>query len=391
MNPMVDSKGQYYSRSHLAYRLGTVNFEQEWPAIVEDRKSRAISTPLKDQSGAHLWFYPIESINDLIKTIDFNAKQPLSDQFIDKIKVQQDAWIDESYYSSVIEGAFSTRRQAEIVIRAGLAKNKSEQMILNNYHALNFVLDHLEESITHENFVILHHIVTENTLAPEDIMDQYRTDSVFVRNMADNTVIHEAPDAAQLFALMNDLFNFLANSELHPLLIGSMLHFYIGYVHPFYDGNGRTARAVMYWFLIKRGYDFFRFFSISRHINDLRGRYYQAFLDSEDGTGDITYFLLENLMITDQSIQDTLRTAHRSVRQKEVNKWLENKFGLLTVNQIQFLRFLSKKEEGRAMLTKRILKRWNNDNTAMDEIEELTGMGIIQKNGEKEIVLRHQS
>ncbi|MHB1682105.1 MAG: hypothetical protein ACYCYO_04650 [Bacilli bacterium] len=84
VNPMIDSKGQYYSRIHLAYRLGTVNFEQEWPAIVEDRKSRAISTPQKDQSGAHLWFCPIESIDDLIKTIDFNAKQPLSDQFIDK-------------------------------------------------------------------------------------------------------------------------------------------------------------------------------------------------------------------------------------------------------------------------------------------------------------------
>lgn len=91
--------------------------------------------------------------------------------------------------------------------------------------------------------------------------------------------------------MMEALVSFIQESELHPILKSCIAHFYFVYVHPFADGNGRTARALSYMMLLQAGYDFFRYFSISGLVSKERGKYYRAMLNVEESDSDMTYFI----------------------------------------------------------------------------------------------------
>ena len=91
--------------------------------------------------------------------------------------------------------------------------------------------------------------------------------------------------------MMDELLRFIQESEVSPLIKACIAHFYFVYVHPFFDGNGRTARALSYMILLQAGYNFFRYFSISGVIADERTRYYKAIKDVEDDDFDMSYFI----------------------------------------------------------------------------------------------------
>ena len=102
---------------------------------------------------------------------------------------------------------------------------------------------------------------------------------------------------------MDDLLSFINRSELHPLLKASIAHFYFVYVHPFTDGNGRTARALSLMMLLRTGYDFFRFFSISGIIAEERNGYYRSMRNVENAAGDMTYFIDFYAAMLDRSVK----------------------------------------------------------------------------------------
>jgi Fic family protein len=113
----------------------------------------------------------------------------------------------------------------------------------------------------------------------------------------DGEVAFIAPNAKQVNQLISDLCEF-ANSEnefIHPILKASMLHFFIGFIHPFMDGNGRTARALFYWFMMKKEYSLIKHISISRAILDSRTQYDKAYLKTEYDDNDLTYFILYSI------------------------------------------------------------------------------------------------
>lgn len=165
--------------------------------------------------------------------------------------------------------------------------NKSEQMVKNNYDALTYVLEHLEDAITEEVIMTIAQIVTRN--AAEEQMTDYRQSSVFVTGR--EGVVYTPPKATDVPTMMGALASFIQESELHPILKACIAHFYFVYVHPFADGNGRTARALCYMMLLQAGYDFFRYFSISELVSKERGKYYRAMLNVEESDSDMIYFI----------------------------------------------------------------------------------------------------
>jgi Fic family protein len=85
------------------------------------------------------------------------------------------------------------------------------------------------------------------------------------------------------------------NEFIHPVIKAIILHFMIGYVHPFENGNGRAARSIFYWYVLKKGYSLFEFMPISRVIKKAPSKYAQAYLFTESDDLDLTYFLNFNL------------------------------------------------------------------------------------------------
>lgn len=108
------------------------------------------------------------------------------------------------------------------------------------------------------------------------------------------------------------------SSFIHPIIKGIVLHFLIGYIHPFNDGNGRTARSLFYWYTLSHGYWFMEYLSISPEILRTKNQYALAYLYSEYDDLDLTYFIRYNLECLNLAFQEFIRYAE-SVQELQLN------------------------------------------------------------------------
>lgn len=95
-----------------------------------------------------------------------------------------------------------------------------------------------------------------------------------------------------------------ADEYTHPVIRSIILHFWLAYDHPFVDGNGRLARTLFYWSMLRHGYELFEYISISPRIKSSRGQYERAFLYTETDQNDLTYFILYHLRVIEQAVKD---------------------------------------------------------------------------------------
>jgi Fic family protein len=98
---------------------------------------------------------------------------------------------------------------------------------------------------------------------------------------------------------------------IHPIVRAIVAHFWLGYEHPFRDGNGRIARALFYYCLLREGYEVAEFLSISGPIDRSPRAYYMAFAHTETDTGDLTYFVLHQLDVIKIALGDLLQHLQR--------------------------------------------------------------------------------
>ena len=283
---------QYLPKKEIIHRLPvSMPISKVWPELQKARKEKSKKLPLHAIDGAPFWWVLTDGIIQESEEVISLARRELVFERPEYKVAFEEAVMDEAVYSSVIEGAFTTRKEAHDFIREGRApKNKSEQMIKNNYEALTYVLENIDVPITEKTVFDIYALVTKDTLAVDVPTDRYRNEGVYVRSSR-GEIVHTAPAAEKVPAMMSALLDFIATSELSPLIKASVAHFYFVYVHPFVDGNGRTARALSYMMLLQAGYDFFRYFSISGVIADERAKYYKAIKDVEDDDFDMTYFI----------------------------------------------------------------------------------------------------
>jgi Fic family protein len=221
--------------------------------------------------------------------------------------------IEEAIRSSQLEGAITTRVAAKEMIRTGRTpEDRSERMILNNYHALEYMREEVGQTLTEDAVLTLHRILTEETLDDPDAAGRLqRTDEerVVVWDSTRRTVLHQPPPAEELprrFALMCRFANGEIGPDrfLHPVVRAILLHFWLAYDHPFEDGNGRTARALFYWSMRTQGYWATEYLSISRIIRQGPSKYLKAFLECETDDGDTTYFILHQLGVIRRAIDE---------------------------------------------------------------------------------------
>lgn len=217
--------------------------------------------------------------------------------------------VEQAINSSQIEGASTTRHEAKQMIRQTRSpRDKSEQMILNNYEAMRFIGEYKNEQLTPSIVFELQEILTKNTIDDSEV-GRFRTesDTVFLVDNSANEHFHTPPKAKDLSERLKALCDF-ANQEssthseetfIHPVIRAIALHFMLAYDHPFCDGNGRTARTLFYWSMLKHGYWLMEFISISKIIKTAPVQYGKAFLYTET---DVTYFLIHQLDIIHKAV-----------------------------------------------------------------------------------------
>ncbi|MBI5098074.1 MAG: Fic family protein [Nitrospirae bacterium] len=232
--------------------------------------------------------------------------------------------VDEAISSSQIEGAVTTRVVAKEMLRTGRKpKDRSEQMIYNNYLSMQMIKKHLAEPLSIELIQNIHAGMTVNTLDDPSWAGRFRTpddEEIHVFDSDVQTVLHVPPKADAVHALMKGLCDY-ANSDredefVNPIVKGILLHFWVAYVHPFMDGNGRTARALFYWYMLKNRYWLFEYLSVSTAILSARTQYYRSFLYSEIDDNDATYFIVYNLKAIHKAIEKLNEYIERKQKEK---------------------------------------------------------------------------
>lgn len=286
---------QYLTRRGVMHRLpASLTIGTFWPELFALRRERAIYTTLPDAQGAPLWFVETPPVAAHIDAIAEFARSEPPDSFRESDTSEEreaEAMLDEALYSSAIEGASSSRRRATTLIRKGASPaDESERMILNNYRALEHALEHTDEPIDEGTILKIFAIVTEGTAAAPKGAPGWRDAGVQVVS-ASQRAVYTAPSREKVPGMMRALVEFIRDEDAHPLVAASIAHFYFVHVHPFFDGNGRTARALSLMILLQAGYDVFRGFSLSNLIASERAKYYRAIRDVEESDGDMTYFV----------------------------------------------------------------------------------------------------
>lgn len=234
----------------------------------------------------------------------------------DKKRYLVSSIMEEAIASSQIEGAVTSRKQAKEMLRKNIKpKNKSEQMILNNYITIKHIVEIKDEPINTERFLEIHRLISNQTLNNKKDEGKYRKDDeIKVIDTVNGRIVHSPPEYKNIPKLMNDVFTFFNKDKndqfIHPIIKGCIIHFMVGYIHPFVDGNGRTARALFYWYLLKNGYWLTEYLSISRLIVKSKAQYAKAFQYTEIDENDLTYFInykIKTMQMAFESLRDYIQ------------------------------------------------------------------------------------
>ena len=292
--------------------------------------------------------------------------------------------MEEAISSSQMEGANTTRRVAKEMLRKQTKpKDKAQQMIANNYQTIQFIVQSKDRPLTPELLQHVHRLMTEKTLSNDEYAGRFRTnDEVVVADGITHEVVHRPPTHKDIEPFVADLCRFFNDEEqsvfIHPLIRGIIIHFMLAYVHPFVDGNGRTARALFYWYLLRRGYWLTQYLSISRVIARSKKAYEKAFLYTEADENDMGYFVAYNMRV----LQQAFRELQTYIKRKQKEHLTANTYLLLgdiNERQAQIIQLLV--DNPKAVLTiKELQNRFLvTPTTAKTDIMGLVSRGLVSE------------
>lgn len=242
--------------------------------------------------------------------------------FLDAVKLKDDwiaemqerALILETHYSTHIEGTEINLAQAQDVLSgkkvAGI--NPDDKKELTNYKkAMNFIAKYLgkEDPITQGLIRELHKMIVQGARGDNAQAGSYRQIQNYVANSKTLDIIYTPPQSLEVPHLMRELTDWINKAvyDLSPILVAAITQFQFVHIHPFLDGNGRTARLLSTLILYKTGYDFKRLFTISEYYDQDRQAYYNAIQSVRENEMDMTSWLeyfAEGLRLQMQGIQE---------------------------------------------------------------------------------------
>lgn len=306
--------------------------------------------------------------------------------------------MEEAIASSQMEGAATTRKVAKDMLRKKQKpRNKGQQMILNNYDTINYIKAHAKEPFLLSRLKEIHTLMTEHTLDNESDVGKIRqNDNILVMDGITGKIAHTPPTYTELDDLLADLesfFNLESQPFTHPVIKAIIIHFMLSFIHPFVDGNGRTARSLFYWYMMKQDYWLIEYMSISRIIYKTKRKYEKAFLYTEYDDNDLTYFILYNLRVMKQAFEELKQYLKRKTEESKSVAMLATIEGI-NQRQAQIIQIIQEKPNS-VFTVKEIENRFSVSNfTARTDLEGLINLGylsVVQANKVKRIYVKSEN
>lgn len=307
VGPEVD--GAYETWDHLRHLTppNGLSVEQWWLGIKLARQSLARTLPLVEKSGHPFSVVLSDSLQRRLFLVARDAAGALrgtdalpSDIARERYLVR--SLIEEAMTSSQLEGAATTTLVAKEMLKSGREpRDYGERMIVNNFQTMRELKRWVGKPLSPSTIFEIHRMLTDGTLRDPGSAGRFRTaDEDIVVDDETGRVLHVPPPAAELPQRMEALCAFANQGDeegefLHPVVRSILIHFMIGYDHPFVDGNGRTARALFYWSMLNRGFWMTEYLSISSILKRAPGQYVRSYLHTECDGGDTTHFVSHQL------------------------------------------------------------------------------------------------
>jgi len=387
MKQLVQSVNDHYEYWDKAkYKALPPGFTPEdlWRFVVADRRTKIVQVWPK----YHVHFSLTGMMQQQCHQYDMNfggswgAGSLIQDEHRERYLVS--SLMEEAISSSQMEGAATTRRVAKDMLRRhATPRDRSQQMIVNNYQTIRFIVEHKQEPLTMEMLLHIHHLMTDRTMErPEDAGQFRKNDDVVVENAITHDIVHRPPSYRDIPQFVDHLCSFFNASQpptfIHPIIRGIVIHFMLAYMHPFVDGNGRTSRALFYWYMLREGYWLTEYLSISRIIYRSKNSYEKAFLCSEADGMDIGYFIAYHLRVLGLAFRDLQSYLQRKIEEREAAAAYLSIPGL-NERQAEMIKMYA--DNPNAMYTVREFQaRFQvTPTTVKSDLEQLMKMGIVRQ------------
>jgi len=217
----------------------------------------------------------IHRIEEKLKIL--NKNRPLSASVVQKLRQQMQ--IEMTYNSNAIEGNSLSQKETFLVINEGITIKgkplKDHLEAKDQYEALDFLYELVDKKNkpTLSELLIrqFHSLVVKKT--DEEWAGKYRNGNVIIVGAK-----HTPPDATNIPSLMKELIEWYRENyrKYHPVELAAIFHHKLVYIHPFFDGNGRTARLIMNILLMKHGYP------LTIILKNDRPKYYRALSEADN-------------------------------------------------------------------------------------------------------------
>jgi Fic family protein len=300
-----------------------------------------------------------------------------------EVRLRKEAIVKMAHHSTSIEGNPLTLEQVTNLLAGKeiAAWEKDKREVINYVKVLEYIDRVGKEGVKHisEKIVLKIHQLTTESILSEDQSGCYRKVPVAVVD-GYGRVIFQPPPENEVPYLMKDFISWLNSNqahELYPVLLSGISHYEFVRIHPFVDGNGRTARALATLILYLKGFDIKRFFALDDYYNEDRGRYYTALQTVDKKTLDTTLWLeyfCEGVAVSMNRVKDVVLelSFDRRVKEKRGQIFLDEK-------QRNVLKYLQTNPK---ITTKEYQNMFNvSERTARNHLNELIKLDLLKPIG----------
>ena len=212
-------------------------------------------------------------------------------------KMQNKALVLEAHYTTHIEGTEFTLEEAQQILAGEKfeSANADDLKELLNYRtAFEFVSEYLDsgDPITEALIREIHKKIVNNVRGNSSAPGEYRKIQNYVMNSKTKEIVYTPPPAYEVPIMMTDLTTWMNNERaINAVLVSGIAQFQLVHIHPFLDGNGRTARLLSMLSLYRSGYDFKKLFNLSQFYDRDKSAYYTAIQSVRVHNLDMTLWL----------------------------------------------------------------------------------------------------
>ncbi len=363
--------------------------EEAWFIAHDLRSANAQELPVRTPRGEHFIWTRLNYTDQYLNQFDLYMGGHFLTQQARLGASEQQSFLtrgvlEEAIASSQLEGASVTRKQAkEMIAENRTPRDKSEWMAYNNYQMmLKITATYKDVPLSLNLLLEMHQILAAHTM-PEDDIGRWRQDADGITIGPDLSPITTFVPPANAF-LMQELPRLLtfANTNdpehfMHPIIKAIVLHFWVAYLHPFVDGNGRMARALFYWLLHKYDYGLATYIPLSTVIKRAPIQYSDAYVYSEQDSNDFTYFYDYHMKKLKVALDDFLAYVEKQRGENRQIDSLLDQYAVLNPRQKQIMHYLLSNQHHRVSMTSHATLNKVSLGTALADLKHLQRAGLV--------------